>query len=127
MRKCFNVRHSSVLQVWSRRSLKVLRDGGTGDVYAKLDAPVKLTGKEEKKHATVPPKQANKDRAETPRNHGNPLEDPLLTHGLPLSPLMDPRLIAARNRYLTPKPQPSGPPSALTMQLQKNPYGSPLH
>lgn len=42
---------------------------------------------------------------------------------LPLSPLMDPNLIAARQRYRTPKPVPSGELSAFSKKLEKNPYG----
>ena len=42
---------------------------------------------------------------------------------LPLSPLMDPKLIAARQRYRTPKPAPSGKLSAFSKKLERNPFG----
>ena len=42
---------------------------------------------------------------------------------LPLSPLMDPNLIAARQRYRTPKPPPSGERSPFSQKLERNPYG----
>ena len=50
-------------------------------------------------------------------------------HNLPLSPLMDPKLIAARERYRTPKPAPSPDRSAFSQKLRNNPYGTigPLH
>ena len=41
----------------------------------------------------------------------------------PISPLLDPNLLAARNRYKVPKPEPSSEPSAFQKKLQKNPYG----
>ena len=42
---------------------------------------------------------------------------------LPLSPLMDPKLIAARERHHTPKPAASQERSAFSQKLQNNPYG----
>ena len=42
---------------------------------------------------------------------------------LPLSPLMDPNLIAARQRYRTPKPAPSDELSAFSKKLKRNPFG----
>lgn len=42
---------------------------------------------------------------------------------LPLSPLMDPKLISARQRYRTPKLLPTGETSALEKKLAKSPYG----
>ncbi|KAL8975640.1 MAG: hypothetical protein Q9197_000115 [Variospora fuerteventurae] len=45
---------------------------------------------------------------------------------LPLSPLMDPKLQNARNRYKTPKPEPSREPSEFQKRLSKNPYASAL-
>lgn len=42
---------------------------------------------------------------------------------LPLSPLMDPDLQAARNRYEARKPAPSGEPSDFQKKLRRNPYG----
>ena len=58
--------------------------------------------------------------------HIGKCESPMLPGAatdLPLSPLMDPRLIAARERYRTPKPAPSGELSAFSKKLQDNPYG----
>lgn len=43
---------------------------------------------------------------------------------LPLSPLMDPKHISARQRYRIPKPEPTGPPSELEKKLSKSPYGT---
>ncbi|KAL8821956.1 MAG: hypothetical protein Q9223_000114 [Gallowayella weberi] len=45
---------------------------------------------------------------------------------LPLSPLMDPNLQAARNRYKAPKPATSGELSAFQKKLRKNPYAQAL-
>lgn len=45
---------------------------------------------------------------------------------LPLSPLMDPGLQAARNRHKTRKPEPSGELSDFQKKLSKNPYGAIL-
>ena len=42
---------------------------------------------------------------------------------LPLSPLMDPKLIAARQRHRTPKPAPCTNPSEFSKKLRNNPYG----
>lgn len=42
---------------------------------------------------------------------------------LPLPPLMDPDLQAARNRHKTPKPQRNGELSEFQQKLSKNPYG----
>lgn len=42
---------------------------------------------------------------------------------LPLSPLMDPVLIAARQKWTLPKAHPSKTPTAFQEQLAKNPYG----
>ena len=42
---------------------------------------------------------------------------------LPLSPLMDPKLIAARERHRTPKSAASQERSAFSKKLQNNPYG----
>ena len=44
-------------------------------------------------------------------------------HGLPLSPLMDPNLIAARERHRSPKPLPSKELSEYESKLIKCPYG----
>lgn len=58
-----------------------------------------------------------------PRDSGitaGALEDPRL----PLSPLLDPDLLGARNRYKLPKLEPSSEPSAFQKKLQKNPYGT---
>ncbi|KAL8986378.1 MAG: hypothetical protein Q9205_000158 [Flavoplaca limonia] len=43
-----------------------------------------------------------------------------------LSPLLDPNLLAARNRYKVPKPEPSSEASAFQKKLQKNPYAQAL-
>ncbi|KAL8733801.1 MAG: hypothetical protein Q9181_003449 [Wetmoreana brouardii] len=48
------------------------------------------------------------------------------TSPLPLSPLMDSNLQAARNRYKTCKPEPSGEPSEFQKKLWKNPYAQAL-
>ncbi|MCJ1394949.1 hypothetical protein MMC18_007830 [Xylographa bjoerkii] len=42
--------------------------------------------------------------------------------GLPLSPLMDPQLLAARRRYTDPKPQPVKEFPEIQTLLEKNPY-----
>ena len=69
--------------------------------------------------------EANGDAASTPQEtrHGpsNQLPQPL-----PSSPLNDPRLIAARHRYRTPKPIPSEKRSAFQRKLEHNPYGMPF-
>ena len=51
-------------------------------------------------------------------------QSPSLTAHLPLSPLLDPKLIAARERYRTPKPAPSGELSPFSKKLQSNPFGT---
>lgn len=43
---------------------------------------------------------------------------------LPLSPLLDPDLLAARNRYKLPKPEPGRELSAFQKKLRNNPYGT---
>ncbi|KAL8694991.1 MAG: hypothetical protein Q9218_000463 [Villophora microphyllina] len=43
---------------------------------------------------------------------------------LPLSPLMDPKLQAARNRHRTRKPNASREPSEFQKKLRRNPYGT---
>ncbi|KAL8766113.1 MAG: hypothetical protein Q9209_007011 [Squamulea sp. 1 TL-2023] len=48
------------------------------------------------------------------------------TSQLPLSPLLDPNLLAARNRYKVPKPEPDGELSAFQKKLRKNPYAQAL-
>lgn len=59
------------------------------------------------------------------RLHNEPREPaPMSISDLPLSPLMDPKLINARTRHRTPKPLPSGSLSSFEQKLQKNPYGS---
>ncbi|RDW83319.1 hypothetical protein BP5796_04810 [Coleophoma crateriformis] len=45
---------------------------------------------------------------------------------LPLSPLMDPDLIAARQKWTLPKAPPSKTPTAFQKQLAKNPYAQAL-
>ncbi|KAL8944742.1 MAG: hypothetical protein Q9211_000458 [Gyalolechia sp. 1 TL-2023] len=45
---------------------------------------------------------------------------------LPTSPLMDPSLQRARNRYRVRKPEPSGEPSDFQKKLSKNPYAQAL-
>ncbi len=42
---------------------------------------------------------------------------------LPLSPLMDPSLVAAHQRHREPKHKPTAEPSALEVKLRENPYG----
>jgi len=49
---------------------------------------------------------------------------PPTKHKLPLSPLMDPKLIAARERHRTPKAAPSPDRSAFSQKLRNNPYGT---
>lgn len=45
-------------------------------------------------------------------------------HGLPLSPLMNPKMVAARNRYRNPKPSTQdSKSSAFSEKLKRNPYG----
>ncbi|KAL8701882.1 MAG: hypothetical protein Q9224_000295 [Gallowayella concinna] len=46
--------------------------------------------------------------------------------GLPLSPLMDPNLQAARKRYKLPKPEANGELSAFQKKFRKNPYAQAL-
>ncbi len=43
---------------------------------------------------------------------------------LPLSPLLDPDLLAARHRYKLPKPEPARELSAFQKKLRNNPYGT---
>jgi hypothetical protein len=123
MRKCFDVKRSSNLQSWSRRSVSTLPRRGLGDVATELDAAVKTSSEVEKKTAAVPLEQLDDDNDQELGHDGKQQDRLLSTRGLPLSPLMNPQLIAARNRHRAPKPQPSGPPLALTQKLQKNPYG----
>lgn len=123
MRKCFDVNRSLNLQSWSRHSVSTLPRRGLGDVAADLEAAVKTSSEVEKKPAAVPLEQFDDDNDQELGHDGKQQEELLSTHGLPLSPLMNPQLIAARNRHRAPKPQPSGPPLALTQKLQKNPYG----
>lgn len=51
-------------------------------------------------------------------------ESPSITTRLPLSPLLDPKLIAARERHRKPKPAPSGELSPFSKKLQNNPFGT---
>lgn len=51
-------------------------------------------------------------------------KDDLTSLHLPLSPLVDRVLHAARNRYKTPKPGPTGEPSDFQRKLSKSPYGA---
>ena len=51
-------------------------------------------------------------------------QSPSVTANLPLSPLLDPKLIAARERHRRPKPAPSGELSPFSKKLQSNPYGT---
>lgn len=56
---------------------------------------------------------------------------PMASPDLPLSPLMDPKMIQARNRHRKPKPLATGPLSPFELDLKKSPYGSyidrPIH
>lgn len=123
MRKCFNVKRPPTLQSWSRHFISTLPRGGLGDLAVELDAATKTSSEVEQKLATVHLEQLDEDNIQELGDDGKQQEELLSSHGLPLSPLMNPQLIAARNRHRVPKPQPSGPPSALTAKLQKNPYG----
>lgn len=80
--------------------------------------------------------QAGQDITQRTDSWGNKLGHVAKTHGdeppqelrssmpqLPLSPLMDPKLVAARQKYRTSKPQPTGKASALEKRLSKSPYG----
>ena len=48
-------------------------------------------------------------------------------HGLPLPPLLDPRLIKARNRHKTSKAYPSEPRTEFEKALASNPFGETAH
>jgi hypothetical protein len=54
--------------------------------------------------------------ADTPRS--------LARRPLPLSPLMDPAYLAAKQKYRLPKAAPSKEPTPFQQQLAKNPYGT---
>lgn len=123
MRKCFDGKRSPNLRSWIRRSVPILPRRGLGDVATELDVAVKISSEVEKTPAAAPLGQLDNDDDQELGHDGGQQEELLSTHGLPLSPLMNPQLIAARNRHRAPKPQPSGPPSALRQKLQKNPYG----
>ena len=59
------------------------------------------------------------------RLHNEPRKPaPMSISDLPLSPLMDPKLINARTRHRTPKPLPNDSLSPFEQKLKKNPYGS---
>lgn len=122
MRKCFNVKRSPTLQSWSSRSASTLPRRGLGDLAGVLDAAMKLSNEAEEKLTVVPLEKLDEDNSQELGDDGKQQEELLSSHGLPLSPLMNPQLIAARNRRRAPKPQPSGAPSALTAKLQKSPY-----
>ena len=48
-----------------------------------------------------------------------------MDHGLPLSPLMNPKMVAARKRYRNPKPSVQDhKSSAFSEKLKRNPYGT---
>ena len=126
MWKCLNVKRSPTSQEWSRCSLSNLSNGGIGDLFTKLDAAADLTSERGEKLDGIW-EQLGKDGNQNLEYKNKPQEELLSSHGLPLSPLMDRRLIAARSRHRIPKPQPSGPPSALSEKLQKNPYGTYHH
>ena len=126
MRKCFNVKRSPILQAWSRRPLSTRPNGGAGNLSAELDAAPDRSGEVEEKFAAMPLEQLDYCIKQELGNNSGQQGEIFSAHELPLSPIMDPRLLAARNRHTAPKPQPSGPPSALTAKLQKNPYGITL-
>ena len=118
------MKRSPTLQIWSSHHLSTLSSGGTGKPPAKLDAALAKSSEDDEKLAAVLLKQLGDAVKQNHGVSGEQQEELASTHGLPLSPLMDPQMIAARNRHRTPKPQPSGPPSALREKLQKNPYGT---
>ena len=123
MRKCFNAKRSSILKIWSRRPISTSPTSGAVNPFAKLGTAPTVSSEDEEKLASMPQEQLDNYVKQQLRESIKQKGELPPTHGLPLSPLMDPKLIAARNRYRTPKPQPSGTPSALTERLQKNPYG----
>lgn len=127
MRKCFKVKRSPILQLWSRHTLSTSPNGGIGDTSAELDTAPTPSCEVEEKLASLPSELLDEHVKQILKGGSEDLEELLPTQGLPLSPLMDPQLIAARNRHRAPKPRPSGPPSALRERLQKNPYGTQRH
>ena len=127
MRKCFEVKRSRTLQLWSRRTHSNLPNDGVVDSSAELEAAPTTSSELEEKLAALPSELLDEHVKQILKDSSESSKELFPTPGLPLSPLMDPRLIAARNRHRAPKPQPSGPPSALREKLQKNPYGTQCH
>ena len=70
------------------------------------------------------PKDDSEARQNSNSEYGARKEEEAATSLLPLSPLIDPKLQAARNRYESRKPEPSGEPSDFQKKLAKNPYGA---
>ncbi|KAL8733845.1 MAG: hypothetical protein Q9166_001833 [cf. Caloplaca sp. 2 TL-2023] len=70
---------------------------------------------------------ATTPRSETTADSDSGMENEVLDNlQLPLSPLMDPKHQAARNRHKTSKREPSGDLSAFQKKLRKNPYARAL-
>lgn len=57
----------------------------------------------------------------------NAEEDVLQELILPLSPLMDPKLVEARTKWKSPKPKTSHTRTDIQIKLEKNPYGNYQH
>lgn len=73
--------------------------------------------------ATTPAEAEERPEKDGPQRDPNGARSQSRNTDLLLSPLMDPKLIAARERYRTPKPAPSGELSAFSKKLRTNPYG----
>ena len=71
-------------------------------------------------------KQEKVEGGEAPGSHEKDHVTESGSLDLPLSPLMDPKLEAARTRYKTRKPEANSKPSEFQTKLRKNPYGIPF-
>ena len=122
MRRCFPATRHNLRQIWApnRVSNSTVRQVGDGATPTIGDEPL-LNGDDQ---STTTPSQHANEKENGPNK--NPAGDkPLLSAAsLPLSPLMDPKLITARERFRTPKPAPSGELSPFSKKLKNNPYGN---
>jgi len=89
-----------------------------------------LSNGPENEHPTPTPTEQSSEVA-TPEDINPPAQrdgfpKPYLRRPLPISPLMDPTFLAARQRHSKPKSPPSKTPTLFQQQLAKNPYALAL-
>lgn len=126
MRKCLTVKRSHLSKSWGRQCLSKLAQARLRKPAAEPLGEHALGELSESERAVAPaPIERSGVRAsKEPEHDKNEQRQPPSVPPLPLSPLMDPQLIAARQRFRAPKPSPSGQPSAFARRLEKNAYGT---